>query len=85
MHVDLQARAGGGRLPQLYEATVHLQLRLGLVSRLLSQVSGAAHHWWVGPELKCQNMLCRSYGLSATAGGQQSPLLHTSCTWCYHV
>lgn len=32
----LQPRAGGGRLPQLYEATVHLQLRLGLLSRLLS-------------------------------------------------
>ncbi len=31
----LQARAGGGRLPQLYEAKVHLRLRLGIVSRLL--------------------------------------------------
>lgn len=31
----LQARAGGGRLPQLYEARVHLRLRLGIVSRLL--------------------------------------------------
>ena len=37
--VNPQARAGGGRLPQLYEATVHLQLRLGLMSRLLSLVS----------------------------------------------
>ena len=37
--VNLQARAGGGRLPQLYEATVHLQLQLGFVSRLLSLVS----------------------------------------------
>ncbi|KAL3142851.1 hypothetical protein ABBQ38_003144 [Trebouxia sp. C0009 RCD-2024] len=32
----LQPRAGVGRLPQLYEATVHLQLRMGLLSRLLS-------------------------------------------------
>ena len=31
----VQARAGGGRLPQLYEAKVHLRLRLGIVSRLL--------------------------------------------------
>lgn len=31
----LQARAGGGCLPQLYEAKVHLRLRLGIVSRLL--------------------------------------------------
>ncbi len=31
----VQARAGGGRLPQLYEAKVHLRLRLGVVSRLL--------------------------------------------------
>lgn len=37
----LQPRAGGGRLPQLYEATVHLQLRLGLLSRLLSLVRSA--------------------------------------------
>lgn len=35
----LQARAGGGRLPQLYEAKVHLRLRLGIVSRLLFLVS----------------------------------------------
>ena len=48
--VDLQARAGGGRLPQLYEATVHLQLRLGLVSRLLSLVSCAAHQWFLDIE-----------------------------------
>ena len=37
----LQARAGGGRLPQLYEAKVHLRLRLGIVSRLLFLVCPA--------------------------------------------
>lgn len=38
----LQPRAGVGRLPQLYEATVHLQLRMGLLSRLLSLVRSAS-------------------------------------------
>lgn len=34
----LQPRAGGGRLPQLYEAKVHVRLRLGIISRLLIMV-----------------------------------------------
>lgn len=34
-----QARAGGGRLPQLYEAKVHLRLRLGMLARLFYLVS----------------------------------------------
>ena len=39
--LHVQARAGGGRLPQLYEAKVHLQLRLGLFSRLLALVGAS--------------------------------------------
>ena len=35
----MQARAGGGRLPQLYEAKVHLRLRLGMLARLFYLVS----------------------------------------------
>lgn len=47
----LQARAGGGRLPQLYEAKVHLQLRLGLFSRLLSLVHASlAIHAMIQPQ-----------------------------------
>ncbi|KAK9806951.1 hypothetical protein WJX72_008481 [[Myrmecia] bisecta] len=34
----LHARAGGGRLPQLYDARVHVRLRLGLLRRLLYMV-----------------------------------------------
>lgn len=35
----LQPRAGGGHLPQLYEAKVHLRLRLGMLARLFYLVS----------------------------------------------
>lgn len=34
----LQASAGGGRLPQLYDAKVHIQLRLGILAWLLNLV-----------------------------------------------
>lgn len=43
----LQARAGGGRLPQLYEAKVHLRLRLGVVSRLLFLTRPGSWVTWI--------------------------------------
>lgn len=83
-HDDLQARAGGGRLPQLYEATVHLQLRLGLVSRLLSLVSYACHGG-LGDSLSYKTMLCRPCGVSAITRGQQPAVAaHIMCILSYH-
>lgn len=78
---DLQARAGGGRLPQLYEATVHLQLRLGLVSRLLSLVSCACH----GGVAHCLTKPCCAHMvyLSLQVVNNQQ-LLHTSGLLSYH-
>lgn len=43
----LQPRAGGGRLPQLYEAKVHVRLRLGIISRLLIMTKPGSMVTWI--------------------------------------